>query len=148
MSHRLSFTWRSSRNTFRTISGHVQRKWKHIFDLSWSCTLEEWSKNVLIGAFDKTETVVKCNKILCQWITSGIGYFRRSIRLKANVLIVLCNFLHLRQTYLQPNSAKSLHAVVLCYIFRIILNICKPVSAFLKTIRTNSKTQWITCKSS
>jgi len=34
-----------------------------------------------------------------------------------------------------------------CYISRIFLDICKPVSAFLKTIDTNSKTLWITCKS-
>ena len=27
------------------------------------------------------------------------------------------------------------------------INICKTVSAFLETIRTNSTTQWITCKS-
>uniref|UniRef100_A0A3Q3FW83 SPRY-associated domain-containing protein n=1 Tax=Labrus bergylta TaxID=56723 RepID=A0A3Q3FW83_9LABR len=35
----------------------------------------------------------------------------------------------------------------LWYISRIILDICKTVSAFLKTVRTNSKTPWITCKS-
>ena len=35
----------------------------------------------------------------------------------------------------------------LWYISRIILDICKTVSAFLKTTRTNSKTPWITCKS-
>ncbi len=35
----------------------------------------------------------------------------------------------------------------LWYISRIILNICKTLSAFLETIRTNSTTQWITCKS-
>ena len=35
----------------------------------------------------------------------------------------------------------------LWYISRIILEICKTASAFLKTIYTNSKTPWITCKS-
>jgi hypothetical protein len=35
----------------------------------------------------------------------------------------------------------------LWYISQIRIEICKTVSAFLKTIRTNSKTPWISSKS-
>ena len=47
----------------------------------------------------------------------------------------------------QSDNKDSSFSQSLCYISQIRIEICKTVSGFLKTIRTNSKTPCISCKS-